>query len=80
MQRPYKRTCRHPVQHCGRGLVFLSMQSLGELFSEILRLGECGGFVSFPMFGSLVVQRVIRVGRSQQTLDGEQHRADLQGR
>jgi hypothetical protein len=50
------------------------------LLSKIPGLVEGGHLIGLPVLGGLVVQRVVGVGRGQQTLNRQKHRSYLQGR
>ena len=56
------------------------MQSLGILAHILTSFGLSRTFVVLPLVRGLVVERVVRVGLSQQALDGKQHRLHLEGR
>lgn len=58
------------------GLVGRYREGLGEFSSTLQGLL----FVVLPYFGHIVVQRIVRIGCTQKSLDGQQNGSDLKGR
>lgn len=55
----------------------LGVSSRGVLLGPLFGCGQRGVLVGLPLLGDVVGERVVGVGRGEQSLDGEQDSADL---